>query len=386
MATPSDIQIEAERLIAGSKNWADAHNAIFDPIDGLLAQHFRNRDARAEFAASPQFKSIQRALDAITRKSGLVEGATATKSGRFVVRLPKSLHGALDAEARAEGVSLNQLVLTKLAIQLSKLGEAPMAGIIRAFAEVRDGFSADRVIADPLLDERYLLRCRQLGVEGTDFDLNWALMSARKNGHLSHLPRTKKYTPANPDLYEHASEMAVRYVQQVNSSHPDPLPSVDRIICDPSLAKQLDQAAAQIAPGFSSLDYRWVALALRKARRLTTISADVEIPEFHDLGRISEQVLARIPVEGGLYLVRADSHNLFIGETDNLRDRFRSHLGVAGSDFLPKWLHECDPATVRVGVAETPGVKASIRKAMELTAIRELRPALNYVDSVAKAA
>jgi len=34
------------------------------------------------------------------------------------VRLPKSLHAALAREAEAEGVSLNQLVVAKLALHL----------------------------------------------------------------------------------------------------------------------------------------------------------------------------------------------------------------------------------------------------------------------------
>lgn len=37
-------------------------------------------------------------------------------SGKFVVRLPKSLHRRLAIEAEKEGVSLNQLALYKLAL------------------------------------------------------------------------------------------------------------------------------------------------------------------------------------------------------------------------------------------------------------------------------
>lgn len=37
-------------------------------------------------------------------------------SGKFVVRLPKSLHQRLVMEAEKEGVSLNQLALYKLAL------------------------------------------------------------------------------------------------------------------------------------------------------------------------------------------------------------------------------------------------------------------------------
>jgi antitoxin HicB len=39
-------------------------------------------------------------------------------SGKFNVRVPKSLHASLASEAEAEGVSLNQLVVTKLALHL----------------------------------------------------------------------------------------------------------------------------------------------------------------------------------------------------------------------------------------------------------------------------
>ena len=39
-------------------------------------------------------------------------------SGKFNVRVPKSLHAALASEAEAEGVSLNQLVVAKLALRL----------------------------------------------------------------------------------------------------------------------------------------------------------------------------------------------------------------------------------------------------------------------------
>jgi len=49
-----------------------------------------------------------------------VEGVTPQKSGRFVVRVPRSLHAALDREAAAEGVSLSQLVVAKLAVRLDR--------------------------------------------------------------------------------------------------------------------------------------------------------------------------------------------------------------------------------------------------------------------------
>ncbi len=43
-----------------------------------------------------------------------IPGTTNNYSGKFVIRLPKTLHQRLAIEAQQEGVSLNQLALYKL--------------------------------------------------------------------------------------------------------------------------------------------------------------------------------------------------------------------------------------------------------------------------------
>jgi predicted HicB family RNase H-like nuclease len=70
-----------------------------------------------------EYHKIRALIDRAREQTGLVAGATPKKSGRFVVRLPISLHAALEREAAAEGVSLNQLVVAKLAAQLSTVLE-----------------------------------------------------------------------------------------------------------------------------------------------------------------------------------------------------------------------------------------------------------------------
>jgi hypothetical protein len=109
----------AERLAAEAATWADLSNALFDPQHGLVARAYPTRAEREEFIKSPEYQAIKRLVNSAIERTGLVQGAVPTKSGRFVVRLPGSLHAALEAEAEREGVSLNQLVLTKLAVQLS---------------------------------------------------------------------------------------------------------------------------------------------------------------------------------------------------------------------------------------------------------------------------
>jgi hypothetical protein len=109
---------EAERLAATAPTWADLSNALFDPFTGLLAKAFPLGAARSSFTKTAEYEAINRLLDGALERSGVVEGATPRKSGKFVVRLPSSLHFALEREAEEEGVSLNQLVVAKLAVQL----------------------------------------------------------------------------------------------------------------------------------------------------------------------------------------------------------------------------------------------------------------------------
>jgi hypothetical protein len=92
-------------------------------VDGLLTQAFPGPAARKAFTRTPQYRKIGELLGRAIEKHGLVEGATPKKSGRFVVRLPRSLHAALEGEAHREGVSLNQLVVAKLAAPLHALAD-----------------------------------------------------------------------------------------------------------------------------------------------------------------------------------------------------------------------------------------------------------------------
>ena len=65
----------------------------------------------AGYRAAAQWISVARELGREVPPPSSQEPA----SGKFVVRLPKSLHRELQQRARREGVSLNQLVLTIVA-------------------------------------------------------------------------------------------------------------------------------------------------------------------------------------------------------------------------------------------------------------------------------
>ena len=80
--------------------------------------------------------------------------------------------------------------------------------------------------------------------------------------------------------------------------------SLDRILCDPELAAVFDVTAASLAPGFSSLQHRWAALNLRKARRFKPeLLSRVAPPREIIHCRARELVVSQLPVTQGLYLL-----------------------------------------------------------------------------------
>ncbi len=372
MDKAEDILIEGKKLFQSTRTWADLSNALFDPLEGLIVQTFREPKERAKFRKTKVYDQLHALVEDKIESTGLVGGSTPKKSGKFVVRLPRSLHAALEKEAEVEGTSLNQLVVTKLAVQLENLSGGRLAGLIQAFGEVRDGWSLDRVIADPDLDRRFLRRCRELGLSGTDLQLNWELMGARKASKLSHLPRTKKYTLRKTDEFEYASELAIRHLDLRENV------SLDRIICDPDLAAEFDEYAARLAPGFSPLEYRWVALGLRKAGRRGDKKTIEKLPDLEALGRVKSVSLKKVPNECGVYLFSSDKHRVFMGQTENLRHRFERHMECSQSCGLPDWLWDVKSEPLRIGMAPLPGFGRGVRQKIEFSFIKELKPLLNY--------
>jgi hypothetical protein len=120
---PDTLLKQAQHIAGSVQTWADLSNALFDPVSGLITRAYPTRSERERFLRTDEYRKIRKLLSDAIERSGLVEGAVPSKSGRFVVRLPRSLHAALEQEAKREGVSLNQLVVAKLGAQLSVLSE-----------------------------------------------------------------------------------------------------------------------------------------------------------------------------------------------------------------------------------------------------------------------
>ena len=109
---PAAELLEFARARAATSTWSELHNAVYG-VGGKLGELFPTQSARTAFAKCREFKAV---ADLIGSLRGLSE--KEMPSGKFVLRLPASLHAALLVEAKSEGVSLNQLCMAKLATQL----------------------------------------------------------------------------------------------------------------------------------------------------------------------------------------------------------------------------------------------------------------------------
>jgi hypothetical protein len=96
--------------------WVEANNAVYGP-GGPMARLFPTAADRAAFAKTKESREIDELIDGLPEPP--INPERREYSGKFNVRLPPSLHAALASEADAEGVSLNQLVVAKLALRLA---------------------------------------------------------------------------------------------------------------------------------------------------------------------------------------------------------------------------------------------------------------------------
>ena len=182
--------------------------------------------------------------------------------------------------------------------------------------------SSDRVVADPELNRRFLERARQLGAEGTDFQLNWTLFNARKAGIISLPTKTRRYTIAGKDEFEFATEMAISFIQRKLERELGRAVSLDKIICDPELADQFDKTAVLLAPDTVPLNIDGLCLACekladsrRKRRKLRAPDSRIGVQQqasgqascrldrgYILCGRIAQQSTLAKPISCGIVL------------------------------------------------------------------------------------
>jgi site-specific DNA-methyltransferase (adenine-specific) len=204
--------------------------------------------------------------------------------------------------------------------------------LVRAYESVYDGYSLDRVLADPELGSELIKKCREVGLPGTPKDWNHLLMRLRKAGKLRFPIRNRtEFSWSEIDEFLFASEIAW--------SEMKPHGTLDEILCDPDLAQAFDEKAQSLAPGFTPLEYRWGALTLRKTSKTARVRSEtyatLSLDQFESHRRLrswkdDEQSLN----SPGLYLIRGDSRRAvaYVGSALNLLKRLSKQLAATQID------------------------------------------------------
>jgi predicted GIY-YIG superfamily endonuclease len=244
--------------------------------------------------------------------------------------------------------------------------------IVQAFHHASQGFSPDRVVADPDLNCAYLSECYRLGLGSDAAKLNRSLLNLRKRGALRGISSRRTVLKDQPE-YRFAAEIAARFLERENEI------TLDQIICDPHHAERFDEIAMTIVPGGRSFEYRWAALNLRKQQRLRPeVLARVARPSRVLQFQVRGLSLDGVPRSPGLYLFYSNQATLYIGECENLQNRIRKHLDHSDNKELARWLWEFGEASLHLELQVLDkSITQRIRRALEVELIRSRMPVFN---------
>jgi GIY-YIG catalytic domain len=244
--------------------------------------------------------------------------------------------------------------------------------IVGAFHHACQGFSPDRVVADPDLNRVFLDECKRQGLDSDAPTLNQSLLNLRKAGGLRGL-RSRRTILQEQSEYRFAAEVAARFLERKYGI------SLDQIICDPTLADEFDEIANTIVPGGKPLAYRWAALNLRKQKRLAPeVLARVARPVRILRVRVNGLSLDSVPKDPGLYILHSDQQVLYVGEAENLQNRIRKHLDHSDNRDLARWLWQFNDALIHIELQVVErSMSRRIRRALELELIRSRLPIFN---------
>jgi site-specific DNA-methyltransferase (adenine-specific) len=210
--------------------------------------------------------------------------------------------------------------------------------LIDAYESVYDGYSLDRVLADPNLGSKLAGKCREIGLPGTPRYWNHRLMNLRKAGKLRFpIEKRTEFDWLEYDKFLFASEIAWSEMKDLGT--------LDDILCDPDLAEIFDEKARRLAPDFTPLQYRWGALTLRKksktARVRSKLFDTLSLSEFKSDRQLrswrDDEDSLKSP---GLYLIAGSRQRItYVGSALNLFNRFCTQFAAGQLDHWEQERH-----------------------------------------------
>jgi hypothetical protein len=270
----------------------------------------------------------------------------------------------------------------------AKPNQSVLFDIVRtAYRSVHEGWSSDRLIADPDMDARFIQACWRLGAQAPQSWLNHLLMNARKRKILGKTEGAMRYhvDPAVMDQYLFASEFAARILQDRAVAAGGKRITVDHILCDPDWGREFDTLAKAISPGFTSLDYRWAAFAIRKAqsRAASDVVAD---NSFVRLGRFDAIKSTQISAVAGFLWIRSSEIELYIGHSQNLKTQIERILDFRVDRLLVDLplFRSVGKTQWELGIFEQPNSSVTRRDPLKNGLVSKNKPRLNALNAFSK--
>jgi hypothetical protein len=108
----TEIKRTAEQLYAQGPDWVTFYREVLG-LRGIVRHTFSSREALAAFEQTPAYEEILLLLTQLRQQGPLALDAEEP-TRMITVRLPKSLHETLRAEAHEHCTSMNKLCISKL--------------------------------------------------------------------------------------------------------------------------------------------------------------------------------------------------------------------------------------------------------------------------------
>lgn len=133
----------AERLYSMKPEWVVFFREVLG-VDGIVRRTFPNPDALIRFECSPEYARIREMLDDLRSRQRDEEPAERSAQRVVTVRMPRTLHETLKAEADQMRVSINTLCISKL---IKLLDEEERRNLLGGRAAARGRAAGDAVAA-----------------------------------------------------------------------------------------------------------------------------------------------------------------------------------------------------------------------------------------------
>jgi predicted HicB family RNase H-like nuclease len=108
-----DVFRVADEIFRQRPSWVTFFREVLG-VDGIVRQVHSSPESLSQFEQTPEYQKIQQMLAKLRENDADLPGGPREPTRVITVRLPKSLHESLRAEAHDRHTSMNKLCISKL--------------------------------------------------------------------------------------------------------------------------------------------------------------------------------------------------------------------------------------------------------------------------------